>query len=349
MNLKNLTDINVLPPEVGLIHWVVDADYRTPAQGWSKGDRTGPLDLYAERNENQVFYTSGGPFAGANVGSSDSAAIQLAIDAAVDFRGDTILLTPGSYSIATALSVDCPDLRILGPYASSPERARTTVTAAVAAAIGLTAAADRVEIGWLRLVPFTASHMIAVADGANFQHWHDFYYDSDGITANAATQLCLIDGAMNSSVIERFVMHTDGAQGPLVETDGVIENLTIQNFRHYHNAGTLAISVLDVDGDGAGGFYIGHGRGIVTGGGAVTAMVTLADQTANTVCGMVEDFIGAVGYCASNALVTVAGTAAEFNIVTSGLALADASAAAAIDFTSSANVAPFLRITPYSS
>lgn len=348
MNLKNLTDIQVLPPEVGLIHYVVDADYRTPAQGWSKGDRTGPLDLYAERNENQVFYTSGGPFAGSNVGSSDANAIQKAIDAAVDFRGDTILLTPGSYSIGTVLSVDCPDLRILGPYASAPERARTTVTAAVAAAINITAAAKRVELGWLRLVPLTASHMLDVSDGANFQHWHDFYYDSDGITANTGTQLCLVAGAMNHSVIEKFVMHTDGAQGPLVETDGVIENLTIQHFRHYHNAGTNAISLLDIDGDGGGPFYVGHGRGLITGGGAVTAMITIVDQTVNTVCGLVEDFMGAVGYSTATGLVTVAGTGAEFNIMLSGLAQADATSLL-VDFTSSANTPGWLRAVPYSS
>src|ERR1044071_587949 len=109
MNLKRLAD-NF--PDFGETFYVVDTNFRTQAQGWTKADKTGPLDLWEQRNEGHVFYG-----AGTTVGSAyatDNAAIQAAIDAGVDYRGDKVLLLPGSYSIATALTVDCTGIRILG-------------------------------------------------------------------------------------------------------------------------------------------------------------------------------------------------------------------------------------------
>ena len=100
----------------GQTFYIVDSDYRTsqPApqgQGWSQTDGTGPLDLQYQRNQGYVHYTPGGivtPY------TSDAAAFQGAVDKAVDFRGDKIYLTPGSYSIGTAVSMDCASLRVLG-------------------------------------------------------------------------------------------------------------------------------------------------------------------------------------------------------------------------------------------
>ena len=110
MNLKRLVVGDV--PDFGETFYVVDDNFRTLAQGWSRPDRTGPLDLYAERNPNYVYYC-GGTVSGSY--ATDAAGIQAAIDAAVDYRGDKILLTPGSYSIATALALNVPGMRLLGP------------------------------------------------------------------------------------------------------------------------------------------------------------------------------------------------------------------------------------------
>ena len=35
--------------DYGQVFYAVDSDYRTAAQGWSRPDRTGPLDLYEVR------------------------------------------------------------------------------------------------------------------------------------------------------------------------------------------------------------------------------------------------------------------------------------------------------------
>ena len=46
--------------DLGQVHYMVDGNYRTLAEGWSRADGTGPLDLWAARNPGYVFYTPGG-------------------------------------------------------------------------------------------------------------------------------------------------------------------------------------------------------------------------------------------------------------------------------------------------
>lgn len=341
--IKQMLDARL---DLGEVFYLVDGDYRTIAQGWSKSDGTGPLDLWAQRNPGRVFYTNGH---NSGAYSTDSAAIQAANDAMVDFRGDTMFFTPGSYSPATAVTIDVPDARWTGRPVGHPMQSAATITAGVAAALAIGAAADRMEICWLKFVPLTASHIFAVADGANSQHFHHFFYDANGITANTATQFALVDGAMDNSVIEDFYMHTDAAQGPFIETDGTIENLVIRRFHHYHGANTLAISLLDVDGATTAGVLVEDGVGVIAGGGAVTNLATIADQTANTAAFLFNRFTGTVGYCGATALVAVAGTGAEANITNCWLALADAAVAATVNYNVTSGTVPWQTFTPYTS
>jgi len=106
MNLLSRTKDQFL--DFGEVHYMVDSDYRTQAQGWSRADRTGPLDLYLARANAQFQYV----FRTADY-SSDAVAIQAANDALIDFRGDVLLFTPGAYSVATALTIDVRDLHQL--------------------------------------------------------------------------------------------------------------------------------------------------------------------------------------------------------------------------------------------
>lgn len=320
--LKMVSGMSLGLPDIGQIYYLIDSNYRTAVQGWSKSDGTGPLDLWAAKNPGYLFRT--GDF------TSDSVCIQAAIDAMVDFRGDTLYYTPGDYSIATALVVDVPGARWVGSPVTRATTARATITAAVAAAIGLTAAADRMEIGCLRFVPLTASHIFAIAAAANNLHFHHFFYDADGIAANTATQMVLAAGAMNNSAFTDFVFHTDDAQGPLIELDGLVEALEISHFQHFHQAGTLAVSLLDVDDAGTTGVTIGPGHGQIGGGGAVTYLFEHADMTSNATNITVKNFTGSVGYCAVATLTAAAGTAGEADYVDSWIATVGGGAGGAL-------------------
>ncbi len=302
-------------PDFGQIFYMVDSDYRTAAQGWSRADRTGPLDLHEARKSSAgsgqyVYRTSDY--------SSDSVAIQAAVNNQVDYRGDTLFFTPGDYSVATALTLDVPDSRWLGRQNRYPTTASATITAAVAAALAVSA--DRMEFAFLRFVPLTTSHIVAVSDGADFQHWHDFFYDSDGIAADTGTQLMLAAGTMDDSCFEDFVFHTDAAAGPLIELDGTVQALVIRRFLHFHQAGTLACSLLDVDGAGTTGVRIHDGQGQIGGGGAVTSLFEHADMTSNATNISVSRFYGSVGYAAAATLTPAASAAAEADYADSYLA-----------------------------
>jgi hypothetical protein len=305
-------------PDLGQIHYLVDSNFRTGAQGWSRADGTGPLDLWAARNPGYVFRT--GDYA------TDAVAMQAANDALVDFRGDTLFFTPGNYVPAAALVVDVPDARWLGTPVANPMSARSTITAGVAAAVGLTAAADRMEVAFLKLIPITTSHIFGVAttvDGLNF---HDFYYDSTGIAANVGTQMLVAAGTLENSSFTDFVFRTDAAQGPLIEITGIAYAILISRFQHFHLAGTLANSLLEITAVGTTGISIGPGVGQIGGGGAVTSLFEHANMTTNTTNFTINGFRGSIGYCTAVTLTPAASLGEEADYVDCQLA-ADAGAA----------------------
>lgn len=292
--------------EFGQTFYVLDGDYRTIAQGWSKADGTGPLDMFAARNPGYVF-SAAGPNSAAN--TTDAAAIQAAIDAAVDYRGDTVYLTPGSFSLATSLAINCFDLRIMGPPVTSPVRARVTVTDAVGDhAISV----DRVEVCNLRFVPLTAQNIFQCAAGADYLHFHDYLYDAIGIAASTSTIFATLAGASNDyCTFERFSQYTDAAQGPHLSVGGAANDLLIQDFVLSHGGGaTLAIALLNITAAIAdGGVCIRRGKGITRGAAstAVTNLVKLTDSGADIMTFSVENFTGSVGFCAANGLVALNG------------------------------------------
>ena len=284
MSLYNdLSLIKAAYPDFGQIHYMVDSDYRTAAQGWSRADRTGPLDLYEARKAGSggiqyVFRTADY--------TSDAVALQAANDALVDFRGDTIMFTPGAYSIATAQVIDVPDARWLGPPVSHPSIARASLTAAVAAAFAPTAAADRMEIGFLQLIPLTAATMFDAAAVSGL-HVHDTFYNTDGIAASTATIGFILATTSEFATFERNYVWVDAAQGPWIRSAGIMKGLNINDFQIYVEAGTWAVAI-NLAGVGAAAVDIGPGSISGTGTAALTSLVTAADKTVDDSNGFVH-------------------------------------------------------------
>lgn len=315
MNLKQLR----AGFDFGETVYLVDSDYRTAAQGWSQSNRTGPLDLFADRNPGTVFYTSGGP---AGSSASDAAALQAANDALVDFRGDMLYFTPGNYAPATAIVIDVPDARWSGSKRRRGQAA--TLTAGVASVFGPTAAADNMEIAWLRFVPLTAAIMWARATaGADNMWFHDFTYDSRGIAASTGTIFLKDTGACLGTMLENFLYQSNTAGGPLVQLAAASIQGVIQRFLHLHSANTIVTSLFETITGGAGAtcWTIGPGHVQIGGGGVVTNLGAMIDMTAAATNATLRQITASVGG-ATTALgwEATTGIAAEGDIVDSFVA-----------------------------
>ena len=315
-------------PDIGQTFYLVDTNYRTAAQGWTQSDHTGPLDLWAEKNPGRVFYGAGAG-SGTGVGNqyaSDSAAVQAAVDAMVDYRGDTLFWTPGNYSLGTAIAVNVPAARWLGTaykspkYGCSPAVRNTTITATVADvfADGATPPMANMEVAYLNFVPLTAEDIWNLSVVQNGLHFHDFIFDTVSVATSAATQFLVSAGLTTQCLFDNFSWFSIAPQGPVFEVD-VPSNLVLSNFfhSHYSTGGTYAASLLDVTGATADSVSLIGGRGQVSvgaGAGAVTALVTLAAQTASTTVLSVFDFRGSIGYATASTLITTAGDAGEVDL-----------------------------------
>lgn len=206
MNLKDLIAAADLP-DFGETFYAVDADFRTIAQGWSKSDGTGPLDLWAERNPGRVFGSGG---IGGLGYATDVLALQAAIDEMVDFRGDKLLLTPGSYSVGTALAMNVPGMRLLGPPVGHPKRGLVTVTATIDAAY--TISVDDVEVGHHTMIPLTAKNFIDIASGADRGYLHHLFYNAAGVAASTSTEF--VNGTTCVDwLVAKCAFYVDDAQG----------------------------------------------------------------------------------------------------------------------------------------
>ena len=205
MNLKSLAPL----ADFGETFYVVDQDFRTQAQGWTKADGTGPLDLHAQRNPGRVFYTGGVNVSGHS--ASDAAAIQAAIDAAVDFRSDKVLFTPGSYTPATVVTVDCAGIRLQGVPVRAARRAAVTLTDGIGKA--LTVSADDVELAHMKMVLITADEIISIADGADGGYIHHVFYDTTGVTANTGTEFVNAAATTKDWLVEDCYFLVSGLQG----------------------------------------------------------------------------------------------------------------------------------------
>jgi len=204
-------------PDVGVVHYVVDSDFRTQVQGWTRPDWTGPLDLYIQRaqdtTEQYVHYTPGTGQPAGTVHANDGAAIQAAIDACIDFRGDTVLLTPGSYTIATTpLALNVANMRFLGVRARNPRGAKVTLTDAIGT--NVISAAD-IEMGFMRQIPLTATSLWSVSSGADRGYLHNLMYDAQSVAANTATEFINASATVADWEVMESYFLVDALQGDI--------------------------------------------------------------------------------------------------------------------------------------
>ena len=296
-----------MTPEIGQYYYMVDSNFRTAAQGWSRADGTGPLDLYNARNPGQVFYTpeTGNP---GTTYASISAAIQAAIDEMVDFRGDTLFFTPGSYSVATALVINVPDARWLGPKVAHPTLAATVLTNVGASMYAPTAAADRMELAYLQLLPVTAQTMFAFAAVQGF-YGHDLFINMDGVSASTSTIPFVFATTSEFINFDRLYIWVDAAQGPAIQATNAIKGLSISNFEIYVEAGSWA-SAFSLLSTGVAHARVGPGY-IGGGGTALTTLVTVADKTTDVEQVFIHGIRSGVVGPAAGALFTATGADAS--------------------------------------
>ena len=320
-------------PDFGQVFYLVDSDFRTAAQGWSQADRTGPLDLYearkAGRGGTQYVYRDGDY-------TTTAVALQAAIDGMVDFRGDALYFTPGAYTVATARTIDVPDARWLGPPVSHAANARATITASVANALAVDAAADRMEIAYLQFVPLTAAAMWDVA-AIKGLHAHHNYYNSDGIAASTATIFWTFATTAGDLVFENDYIVNDAAQGEWINCEGITTQIRVKDFEIYLQAGTWA-AAIDFAGVGVVNFAVGPGIITGTGAAALTSLITAADKTQGTTHGFTYGIRSSTSGPAATSLTVATGLAAELDIL-------DCHRAVATDTANTATSYPWLPFT----
>lgn len=294
--------------DISQLYWLVDSDYRTAAQGWSKSDGTGPLDLlYSGRADAGHLFRTGDY-------SSDYLAFKAAMDEMVDYRGDTLVITPGNVNISTAVSWNVPYGRIMGRVTGSPDKGcsptvrNCTITLGVASALTLPSTADGLEIGYLRFIPLTAASGITVNGGPDYVYAHDFLWDTIGITANAATILFdVLTSVTTGWLVDQFTWISDAPQGPLMQQAIGSNYFQLSNFVHMHGdtGGDYVTSLLEIatGGAAADSILVGPGRGVVgvVGAGTVTSLVDSVALT-GTGSNLITGFMGGLNYCTASTL-----------------------------------------------
>ena len=317
-------------PEIGQYFYWVDSNFRTAAQGWSRADGTGPLDLWQAREpggDTRVYYT---PETG-NQGTtyaSQVASFNAARDAMIDFRGDTLFVTPGAYTIAAASTWDVPYATIRGPitkapyYGCSPKVRQASITCGVATTgtLLLGADADGLEVAHLRFIPTSAAPCFTVNAVAQNMHFHDFMWDCVGITADAGTEFMDVittNDGIEYGLFEHFTWLVDSAVGPVFNIDVAQHFVTISHFLNINaeTTGTYVTSLMDFSADGVDGIVITDGLGMVSNAGtsAVTQLTNGAAQTGTDVI-LIAKFYGGVNY-SSGATALIAGTASDANLL----------------------------------
>jgi hypothetical protein len=306
----------LMGPDPAQVHYLVDSDFRTVAQGWARPDQTGPLDLWQARNPGYVIRT--GDYA------ADVTAWNAARDLLVDFRGDVMFLTPGAYSVG-ASTWDVPFARILGQHQKSPKfgaspRVRNT-SVNFTATQTLGADADGLEFGYIRVLATTAVASFTIALAVNDVYFHDFKWDSLGVATSASTiGFTFATTACSRWVLDQVTWEVDAVQGPLIASAIGLANFTVSNFANYCYAtvGTYPISLLDINagGEASEAIVLGPGIGVcgTTGAGTVSLLVESANLTGTTGA-MVVEFYGDQAYCTSTTLVS--STADDWSIVES--------------------------------
>lgn len=178
--------------------------------------------------------------------------LNLAYDAAVDGRGDTIVLLPGTHTPTASIAASKAGVAIVGPEAWCGRKVQKPSAIIVAPsgdeAFNITGP-DMLFDG-VTCVPVTTKSFATFTGAADGLTVLNCYIDLATPVVNIATE-----GFTGSAAIENFlfqgnVVWSDGAQGPAVELTGANLNGKFAN-NHYHvDAGTWAsaVNLIDIDG-----------------------------------------------------------------------------------------------------
>lgn len=234
--------INGNYPDQGQVHYMVDSNFRTAAQGWSKADRTGPLDLYEARKAG-----SGGAqyvFRTGDYGT-DTLAMQAGVDALVDFRGDILFLTPGSYNPLTAVLLNASSMRLLGPPVRKVRNSRSTITSTggLTNTLDIPSGIDDVEIGFVQLIPVTTGNSIRAVAADNL-FIHNVFWNTTLPAVSTGTQGIVFEttSSLYPEILDCEWLTIVG-MGEAMEI-GLTDNLYVARNRFISDASTWANVVL---------------------------------------------------------------------------------------------------------
>ena len=221
--------------------------------------------------------------------------------------------------MATALVINVPDARWLGPKVAHPTLAATSLANVGALMYGATAAADRMELGYLQLIPVTAQTMFDFAAVAGF-YGHDLFINMDGVAASTATIPFVFATTSEFVNFDRNYVWCDAGQGPWIQAAGILKGLVVSNFEIFQEAGTW-VTAIDLAGVGATSVRVGPGYISGTAAGVVTTLVTLANKTVDDSNGFITGVRCSTHGPAAGALGTLTTDIATLDISDSWLAV----------------------------
>jgi len=163
--------------------------------------------------------------------------------------GDVIMLIPdgasNGHTVQTSsVAADVAGVSMFGLPSGRGNmlKQRTTITTDITADQIMNVTAADIEIGYVNIVPITASDAIDLTAAADNFHMHHFSLDFATPAVSTST-VGITGAAASNALIEDFYVECDGAQGNAIVATGLLDS-TIQNFRIQQSAGTWASAIL---------------------------------------------------------------------------------------------------------
>jgi hypothetical protein len=178
--------------------------------------------------------------------------LNLAYAAAVDGRGDTIVLLPGTHTPTASIAASKANVAIVGPEAWCGRKVRKSDAVIVAPAgdEAFNITGPDMYFQGVTCVPVTTKSFADFTGAADGLTVKDCYIDLATPAVNIATEGFTGSAAIDNFLFEGNLVWSDGAQGPAVELTGAnLGGKFIRN--HYHvDTGTWAsaVNLIDIDG-----------------------------------------------------------------------------------------------------
>lgn len=178
--------------------------------------------------------------------------INLAYAAAVDGRGDTIILLPGTHTPTASVAWAKSNVGLVGPEAWCGRKVRkpTAIVVAPAADEAFNITGADMYIEGISCVPVTTKSFADFTGAADGLTIKNCFIDMFTPAVNIATKGFTASAGIDNFLFEGNVAWFDGAQGPALTLSGLNNNaLCTKNLWHV-DAGTLAVaaSLIDIDG-----------------------------------------------------------------------------------------------------